>query len=114
MVEPVWTVERECTTNQRIQFDISSSGKMLLSGSTSGKLHFWDLSNSGGTVKELKIVDAHRSATNAASLHPFAPLCASGSGQRVFPSVADSDSEETLVSTPVSDNSLTLWTAFDY
>lgn len=113
MTKPVWTVERECNTNQKIQFDISSNGKMLLSGSTSGKLHFWEL-GSGSVVSELKVVDAHRSATNAASLHPFAPVCASGSGQRVFPSVADSDSEETMVSTPVSDNSLTLWTAFEY
>ena len=48
------------------------------------------------------------------SIHPFAPICASGSGQRVFPAVADSDSEDTLTATPVSDNSLTLWTAFEY
>jgi hypothetical protein len=39
-------------------------------------------------------------------------VLASGSGQRVFPNVADSDSEDNLTATPVSDNSLTIWTAF--
>ena len=65
-------------------------------------------------LHKLKVVDAHRSASNAASIHPFAPVCASGSGQRVYPSVADSDSEDTLTASPVSDNALTLWTAFNY
>ena len=111
---PVWEVNRECSTNQRIQFDISTSGKFLLSGSTKGKLHFWGLSQGGSMIQEAKVVEAHRSASNAASIHPFAPICASGSGQRVFPTVADSDSEDTLTATPVSDNSLTLWTAFEY
>jgi len=114
MTVPVWEVTRECSTNQRIQFDISTSGKFLLSGSTQGKLHFWGLSLGGSMIQEAKVVEAHRSASNAASIHPFAPICASGSGQRVFPAVADSDSEDTLTATPVSDNSLTLWTAFEY
>lgn len=114
LTEPVWEVSRQCSTNQTIQFDISPTGKMLLSGSTEGKLHFWRLGSGGSTVQEAKIVEAHRSASNAASIHPFAPICASGSGQRVFPAIADSDSEDTLTATPVSDNSLTLWTAFEY
>ena len=113
MTRPVWTVSRACSTNQRIQFDISSNGKTLMSGSTEGKLHFWSLSAVADPV-EVKSIEAHRSATNAVSLHPFAPICASGSGQRVFPNVADSDSEDTMTAMPVSDNSLTLWTAFNY
>jgi WD40 repeat protein len=114
MTKPIWSVNRACTTNQRIQFDISSNGKTLMSGSTDGKLHFWSLSPHHAEPVPVKSIEAHRSASNAVSLHPFAPICASGSGQRVFPSVAESDSEDTLTGMPVSDNSLTLWTAFNY
>ena len=111
--KPIWSVRRECDTNQKIQFDISPDKQMLVSGSTSGKLYFWNLGETGGTATELYQKSAHRSAANAVSFHPFAPVIASGSGQRVFPNVADSDSEDTLTATPVSDNALTLWTAFD-
>ena len=111
--KPIWSVRRECDTNQKIQFDISPDKQMLVSGSTSGKLYFWNLGETGGTATELYQKPAHRSAANAVSFHPFAPVIASGSGQRVFPNVADSDSEDTLTATPVSDNALTLWTAFD-
>lgn len=110
----MWSVSRQSDTNQKIQFDISSDGRYLISGSTSGHVHFWELTSSGGMAKLVSERSAHRSAANATSIHPFAPIIASGSGQRVFPAVADSDSEDTLTATPVSDNALTLWTAFEY
>ena len=107
-------MSRQSETNQKIQFDISSDGRYLISGSTGGHIHSWEISSSGGSVSPCWVRLAHRSAANATSIHPFAPIIASGSGQRVFPTVADSDSEDTLTATPVSDNALTLWTAFDY
>ena len=107
---PIWKVERKSETNQKIQFDVCQNRRELFSGSTDGKLYYWKIRNN---IPE-KVFErtVHRSAANAASIHPFAPVLASGSGQRVFPSVADSDNEDTLTATPVSDNSLTIWTAF--
>ncbi|CBY22693.1 unnamed protein product [Oikopleura dioica] len=108
--KPIWSVERKSETNQKIQFDVCPIRRELFSGSTDGKLHYWKIRNN--TPEKLFERAVHRSAANAANIHPFAPVLASGSGQRVFPNVADSDSEDNLTATPVSDNSLTIWTAF--
>ncbi|XP_019520505.1 PREDICTED: telomerase Cajal body protein 1 isoform X2 [Hipposideros armiger] len=41
---PLWSLSREVTTNQRIYFDLDPTGQFLVSGSTSGAVSVWDIS----------------------------------------------------------------------
>lgn len=40
---PLFSLNRNVTTNQKISFDLSSSGQWLLSGDTDGILHVFDV-----------------------------------------------------------------------
>jgi len=93
-VEPIYTIEREVTTNQRIYFDINFYGNYLITGTQNGKIQVHDLMNSGKAVCE---IIGHQDTVNGVSFHPTLPLIASCSGQRHFsvaPDSYDSDQEE--------------------
>ncbi|EFO17798.1 hypothetical protein LOAG_10699 [Loa loa] len=113
---------RPSKTNQRIYFDIDSSGTYLFSGSSSGELYIFDLKCTNGDepVAPHVRLSAHNSALCGVSIHKERPIVATCSGQRVFPfpeldQMDDIDSGSTyedINSPELLDNSLVLW-SFD-
>ncbi|KAM4823758.1 telomerase Cajal body protein 1 isoform X1 [Urocitellus parryii] len=92
---PLWSLSREVTTNQRIYFDLDPSGQFLASGSTSGAVSVWNISETGkdGSPEPVLSFLPQKDCTNGVSLHPSLPLLATASGQRVFPEPTDSGDE---------------------
>ncbi|KAL3989361.1 WD domain G-beta repeat family protein [Acanthocheilonema viteae] len=113
---------RPSKTNQRIYFDIDSSGTYLFSGSSNGELYIFDLkcASSDEPLSPCVRLPAHNSALCGVSIHKEWPIVATCSGQRVFPfpeldQMDDIDPEYTYEDTnspDLLDNSLVLW-SFD-
>jgi len=103
----VYRLERASAgTNQRIAFDLDSSGGQLVSGGEDGIVRAYDLKTGEPSAKFS--VAAH-SAVAGVSLHPTAPFLATGSGHRTFPSTSDdSDSDEPCEPLPL-ENALSIW-----
>eukprot|EP01023_Acetabularia_acetabulum_P060648 TRINITY_DN7290_c0_g1_i7.p1 TRINITY_DN7290_c0_g1~~TRINITY_DN7290_c0_g1_i7.p1 ORF type:complete len:423 (-),score=39.50 TRINITY_DN7290_c0_g1_i7:93-1361(-) len=79
---PLYQFQRDTDeTNQRIQFDVESGGRYLLSGSQNGKLNIYDLWNGECVYKQQFVDDV---AVNGVSCHPSQPLIALASGQRNY------------------------------
>ncbi|XP_002719032.3 telomerase Cajal body protein 1 isoform X2 [Oryctolagus cuniculus] len=93
--QPLWSLRREVTTNQRIYFDLDPTGQFLVSGSTSGAVSVWDTSGAedAGKPEPLLSFLPQKDCTNGVSLHPSLPLLATASGQRVFPEPTESEDE---------------------
>ncbi|XP_023369771.1 telomerase Cajal body protein 1 isoform X2 [Otolemur garnettii] len=93
--QPLWSLSREVTTNQRIYFDLDLIGHFLVSGSTTGAVSVWDTSRSGNDGKPESVLNflPQKDCTNGVSLHPSLPLLATASGQRVFPEPTESGDE---------------------
>lgn len=54
--EPLFEVRRSVKTNQRIQFDVSSCGRWLVSGDTDGVVRAWDMrEGSPDTMPEYQV-----------------------------------------------------------
>ncbi|VDK55070.1 unnamed protein product [Anisakis simplex] len=97
--QAVGCARRPSSTNQTIYFELDSSDEFLLSGSSSGEIHVFDLKqlhNAGKSISnsvadQPEPIDAshriksHRSTLAGISLHPNGRLLATCSGQRVFP-----------------------------
>ncbi|XP_061921368.1 telomerase Cajal body protein 1 [Entelurus aequoreus] len=126
----VFSLKRNVATNQRIYFDLDSSGRYLLSGDTEGILSMWDTSVTAPSGSEELLqpqlrFQANWDCTNGISIHPFMPLLATSSGQRQFPwpsenetdSSSDDEGRDTAISAATSpqasrqDNRLCLWWA---
>eukprot|EP00058_Branchiostoma_floridae_P007867 XP_002593355.1 hypothetical protein BRAFLDRAFT_277111 [Branchiostoma floridae] len=122
----LFSLKREVVTNQRMYFHISSTGQYLVSGGQSGVISVWnttltpDPGNSTDAEPVLQPVltwRGHNDAVNGVSLHPFATLLATASGQRKFHVPMDSsdsdtdESDEDLMSDRhiTRDNSLRVW-----
>ncbi|XP_007523444.1 telomerase Cajal body protein 1 [Erinaceus europaeus] len=92
---PLWSLNREVATNQRIYFDLDPSGKCLVTGSTSGTVSVWDITGAGleGRPEPVLSFLPQKDCTNGVSLHPSLPLLATASGQRVFPEPSESGDE---------------------
>ncbi|MFH4976110.1 hypothetical protein AB6A40_002819 [Gnathostoma spinigerum] len=115
----VSSLQRPNTTNQRVYFQIDSSSRFIISGSTAGDLYVFELSPAAKQIVQPSYkIKAHQSALTGVSLHPDLPLIATCSGQRIFPSVLLDDeeepgdplnvcSEDSKIS--LMDNSLKLW-----
>lgn len=74
---PVYTITRaSSTTNQRIQFDIESCGRHLVSGGEDGCCRVFDLMT-GELAQKIEVAE---DTVNGAMFHPYAPLLATGSG----------------------------------
>ncbi|XP_033637703.1 telomerase Cajal body protein 1-like [Asterias rubens] len=118
----LFAINRDITTNQRMYFDLDSSGQYLVSGNQDGTVTIWDTSQppSSEGSSEDSILDpilrftAHSDTVNGVSLNPALPIMATASGQRKFPvpmATSDSDDEEneTVADDEKEDNSLRLW-----
>ncbi|XP_062368147.1 telomerase Cajal body protein 1 [Cinclus cinclus] len=95
---PLLALPRRVATNQRVTFDLDPSGQFLVSGDTDGFVTVWDTLTPPGTgdppeLPPLFRFRALRDCINGTSLHPWLPLLATASGQRLFPAPWDSDSE---------------------
>jgi len=84
----LYTLQREVTTNQTIQFSLSYCQKYLISANTDGSVRLWDLDKQAdsvtGVLEPLTGWLLHRDAVNGVSWHPEGDKLASCSGQRHF------------------------------
>lgn len=97
---PLYCFERQGTTNQRIVFDFSSTGKYVISGSSNvpGEILAFSLSSADngsddskrtllGSYKCSCASDIFEDCVNSVSVHRSLPLVAVGTGQRKLPLV---------------------------
>ncbi|XP_072006038.1 telomerase Cajal body protein 1 [Engystomops pustulosus] len=110
------SLRRDVSTNQRIYFDMDSSGRYLLSGDTQGVVSVWDMScpPEDGVLPPALHFQAHKDCVNGVSLHPSLPILATASGQRKFPESDDSADEtqqkiKKAKRVRSGENSLQLW-----
>jgi len=90
-IEPVYTIERNITTNQRIYFDINFYGNYLITGTQDCKMQVHNLMDSGKLVCE---ITGHQDTVNGTAFHPTLPLIVSSSGQRRYLIDYEYDSDE--------------------
>ncbi|XP_069799054.1 telomerase Cajal body protein 1 [Dendropsophus ebraccatus] len=110
------SLRRNVTTNQRMYFDMESSGRYLLSGDTQGTVSVWDMLSppeDGVSLPALQF-QAQKDCVNGISLHPSLPILATASGQRRFPESEDSGDEsqkkvERAKRVRAGENGLQLW-----
>uniref|UniRef100_A0A6B2L5Z1 Uncharacterized protein n=1 Tax=Arcella intermedia TaxID=1963864 RepID=A0A6B2L5Z1_9EUKA len=97
----IFKMPRVCKNNQKLFFDVDSSGRILATGSQNGDVLFYDLKFSGKFISKTTLSDA----VNGVSIHPTGTLLATSTGQRHLPKFEDSesDNEESF------DNSIALW-----
>ncbi|XP_022098757.1 LOW QUALITY PROTEIN: telomerase Cajal body protein 1-like [Acanthaster planci] len=116
----LFSLMRDVTTNQRMYFDLDSTGQYLVSGNQDGTVSVWDTSQPPVTEGSAgdSIIDpilrftAHSDAVNGVSLNPTLPIMATASGQRKFPvpmATDDSDEDMSMLEELKEDNSLRLW-----
>lgn len=128
MAEPLFQVNREVATNQRIYFGFiyhasESTETHLLSGSTSGEILVWHIGDeilhaedAPVGARSLELVHsfvAHNDCVNGCSVHPYLPIFLTASGQRHFPEPTISDDEDELFSfdSVTEENCVKLWHA---
>lgn len=118
----LYTLAREVSTNQRIYFDVDSSGSYVASGNSNGLVSVWDISKpviengeSTPIVRPAIEFCAHSDCVNGIGFNPTYPVIATSSGQRKFLDIVDSEEEEEgdmfTAKNVVCDNSLVLWWA---
>ncbi|XP_066930672.1 dentin sialophosphoprotein-like [Clytia hemisphaerica] len=121
---PLFKMQREVSTNQRILFDIDQTCRYLCSGNTNNEVSVWDINNIMQNVGEevvkhhpLFSFNAHQDAVNGISIHPTSKYIATTSGQRHF-FVNDADSDDDVITMEKTkqkqishcyDNSLKIW-----
>lgn len=111
---------RQCTTNQRIHFDLPYEENYLATGNTDGTAFIWNrnelqtFGENGTKCRPNLIFTPHAnvrltksSATNGLSFHPWAPVIATSSGGRGT-SVWDDKSEQVIWESPY-ENRVKLW-----
>ena len=79
--------EREVTNNQRIGFDIDSSGYWLISGDTKGYINVWNLWEANESKPKIRMKHPYKecSSVNNAIFHPFEKYFVTTCGERVYP-----------------------------
>lgn len=101
---------RFVNTNQRMYFDIDSSGKYVVSGNHDGTVSVWDTCASSDVILPCHMTYiAHDDCVNGISFHPSLPLLATASGQRTFTLQDECENDDNEDEATKSDNSLRLW-----
>ncbi|UYV65917.1 WRAP53 [Cordylochernes scorpioides] len=104
-------MRRVVATHQRMYFEVSSSGRWLVTGNSNGVVSVWDMEQEPQTeiLLPAQFFQAHGDCVVGVALHPSLPLLATGSGQRHFPQLAEED-DATLFKPPsCGDCSIRLW-----
>ncbi|XP_071440379.1 telomerase Cajal body protein 1 [Hetaerina americana] len=99
---PLYVMEREVNTNQRISFDITPDGRYLISGNTCGKVTVWDLNEmpvrwdlAEPLLKPVQNIMASKDCVNGVSIHQQYPILATSTGQwHIKEPNSDSEDEE--------------------
>jgi len=104
------TLQRTCTNNQRLFFDIEPSGRYLATSSQDGRILVYDWTASSEEALVVAIDEGGAGAVNATVFHPYAPLLASTSGDRRFDLPREYIDEDDI-SAPAT-SSLTIWRAY--
>ncbi|KAL0085949.1 WD40-repeat-containing domain protein [Phycomyces blakesleeanus] len=104
----LYELNRPGKTNQRISFDINSTGKVLITGDKNGNALFYDCLTGEERDEDSKqrlqrSMHAHDDITTSASFNPVYPVIATTSGQRKFTVGSDEDQDLTI------DNSIKIW-----
>ncbi|XP_028405488.1 telomerase Cajal body protein 1-like [Dendronephthya gigantea] len=103
-------LSRFVKTNQRMYFDIDSSGKYVISGNHDGTVSVWDTYVSSDVILPCGMTYiAHDDCTNGVSFHPSLPLLATASGQRKFVIKDEFENGENEDEQTRCDCSLRLW-----
>jgi hypothetical protein len=91
---PVCRYWRDCTSSQRIGFDLDASGAVLATGSRDGRLLFYDAATAAPTA----VIGGFPDAVNSVALDPWGRFFAVSTGQRhdvVRPAwMSDSDDDD--------------------
>ncbi|XP_050308724.1 telomerase Cajal body protein 1 homolog isoform X1 [Anthonomus grandis grandis] len=77
---PMFILTRECTTNQKIDIDLSMDNKWLVSGGSDGKVQIWNVTETHYPSVHMQM-QLHSDSCNGVSLHPYKPILATSSGQ---------------------------------
>uniref|UniRef100_A0A0N4ZEV6 WD repeat-containing protein 79 n=1 Tax=Parastrongyloides trichosuri TaxID=131310 RepID=A0A0N4ZEV6_PARTI len=105
----LYDIARHSTSNQRIEFEIDSSGSYLFSGSTFGTLNVTDLrqGSSFQTTKEFNLLNT---SIPSLSLHPKDSYITIGHGQRVFPyPILDEEDDNEMEENMIINNGLSVF-----
>eukprot|EP01129_Flabellula_baltica_P017059 TRINITY_DN9335_c0_g1_i1.p1 TRINITY_DN9335_c0_g1~~TRINITY_DN9335_c0_g1_i1.p1 ORF type:complete len:618 (-),score=146.37 TRINITY_DN9335_c0_g1_i1:18-1814(-) len=94
----LYELDRKVETNQKMFFDIDSSGTILSTGSQDGFIHFYSL-QTGDLIKSFQ---ASKDSVNNVQFHPTRPYLISSTGQRKF----YLDDEDDKI---VSENAVKIW-----
>ncbi|XP_071964973.1 telomerase Cajal body protein 1-like [Antedon mediterranea] len=115
----LYRMQREVTTNQRMYFDLDSTGQYLISGNQSGYVTVYDTISAPSTYEEpmlqpLTTFKAHDDAVNGISYHPTMPMLATASGQRKFitPMIDNDEQDEDLITDKTFEHTLRLWSLY--
>ncbi|KAL1923912.1 uncharacterized protein VTP21DRAFT_6947 [Calcarisporiella thermophila] len=105
--EVVGWMQRKLETNQRMAFDIESSGRWLITGDQDGHLLVYSLEELLRTQNPAPSarMKAHEDAIGAVGFHPAGSLLATCSGQRLFEGEEEEEEEEKAA----VDNSVRIW-----
>ncbi|KMZ65087.1 putative WD-repeat protein [Zostera marina] len=94
------------STNQRISFDIETSGRHLGTGGEDGLIHIYDLQTGEWTTS----FKAASDTVNGFSFHPSLSLAASSSGERRFSMPGNCEDGETILNLKGDQNCASIWT----
>ena len=104
MSKPLFTLNREVATNQRIEFDLTPHH--IVSGGTDGVIRVWDVVT-GDIVGGYML---HPDSVPGCSVHPRAPILATTSGQRHALNVdTHDDDEDGNGGSNCRENSMKIW-----
>lgn len=91
---------RDVSTNQRMYFDLTRSGRYMTSGNDDGTVTFWDLQRQADLIngrpylKPEAQFQAHSDSVNGVSFHPSGDFLATAAGQRHFQDFGKMDSSD--------------------
>lgn len=103
-------INRVCTTNQRLYFDVHFGHNILATGDDNGDISLYDLS-AGADGSPMVRYKSNDCCVNGVNFHPTQPLIASSSGHRVLLDF-DDNNEDVIFDFNKSykeDHNLKLW-----